>query len=271
MGNQCVKEDAVEAEDVGGGSMQEEKVNVEKPTIAFIGGTGRMGVHLCAAWAHNGYQVTMCSRSKEKAEEIVKELKSGRGYQKEAMQGEINVPATPADDWKLFAGTNKDAAKADLIVLGTAYEVAWDTLETIAEDIRGQGKIILDMTNPFLRRPDGFGKGLPKDGPQAGILIHKQKLNDDTVSWAGAYKSVLWTLVLPTGPKNPKRPDIEVFGDDKAVEVVCRLIKDHGWNPIVRGDLSVAPNYEGGIPSVGKVFGNMWREMRYGEKLSVGW
>eukprot|EP00617_Octactis_speculum_P000038 CAMPEP_0185785758 /NCGR_PEP_ID=MMETSP1174-20130828/131376_1 /TAXON_ID=35687 /ORGANISM="Dictyocha speculum, Strain CCMP1381" /LENGTH=62 /DNA_ID=CAMNT_0028477989 /DNA_START=74 /DNA_END=259 /DNA_ORIENTATION=+ len=37
------------------------------PTIAVIGGTGRMGVHLCAAWAHAGYDVTLCSRSKERA------------------------------------------------------------------------------------------------------------------------------------------------------------------------------------------------------------
>lgn len=33
-----------------------------------------MGVHLCAAWANAGYNVTMCSRSKEKAQEIVDTL-----------------------------------------------------------------------------------------------------------------------------------------------------------------------------------------------------
>ena len=63
----------------------------------------------------------------------------------------------------------------------------------------------------------------------------------------------------------------EVFGDDGAVEVVCQLIRDHGWRPIVRGGVEEAPYYEGGIPSVGRVFGNIWREIRHGEKLSVGW
>eukprot|EP00957_Ditylum_brightwellii_P178877 13625752-Ditylum_brightwellii.AAC.1 len=88
-----------------------------------------------------------------------------------------------------------------------------------------------------MKRPDGYGAGLPKDGPQAGILIHKEKLDDPTVQWAGAYKHILWTLILPTGPKNPSRPDIEVFGDQPAVDQVVELIYRHGWRPIVRGGL----------------------------------
>ena len=47
---------------------------------------------------------------------------------------------------------------------------------------------------------------------QSGILVHQQKLNDPSVKWAGAYKTLLWTLILPSGPKNPNRPEIEVFG-----------------------------------------------------------
>merc|ERR1712216_768281 len=190
------------------------------PTIALIGGTGRMGVHLCAAWANAGYDVTMCSRTKEKAEAIVESLLSGHGYHQDAMQGAIDVPACPADGWILKAGTNLDAADADLIVLGTMYEETWSLLEAVAPRIRGKGKMILDMTNPFLKRPDGYGAGLPKDGPQAGILIHQQKLADPSAKWVGAYKTVMWSLILPDGPSNPSRPDIEVFGDPEAVTVV---------------------------------------------------
>ena len=118
------------------------------PTIAFIGGTGRMGVHLCSAWANAGYDVTMCSRSKNKAEKIVAQLLSGEGYEEKVMQGSISVPPCPADGWRLKAGTNADAADADLIVLGTVFEHAWPVLEDIAPKIRGKGKLILDMTNP---------------------------------------------------------------------------------------------------------------------------
>jgi len=248
----------------------------ELPSVSVIGGTGRMGVHLCAAWANAGYDVTMCSRTKEKAQGIVDELLSGKGYRKKvtganAGQGDYCVPACDAKDWKLRAGDNAAAADADLIVLGTMYEQAWPILEPIASKIKGKGKTILDMTNPFMSRPDGYGAGLPKDGPQAGILIHKEKLNDPTVKWVGAYKHILWTLILPTGPKNPSRPDIEVFGDKEAVDVVVEMIYRHKWRPIVRGGLDVASNYEGGKVSFGKIFGNMKREMTQGEKLSVGW
>lgn len=235
-----------------------------------------MGVHLCAAWANAGYDVTMCSRSVDKAQGIVDELLAGKGYQKKvegvlAAQGNYCVPPCTADGWELRAGENAAAAEADLIVLGTMYEQAWPLLEAIAPAIRGKGKMILDMTNPFLSRPDGYGGGLPEGRPQAGILIHQQNLNDPTVKWVGAYKHVMWTLILPTGPSNPSRPDIEVFGDKDAVEVVIELIYRHGWRPIVRGGLDVAPEHEGGVVSFGKISGNLRREFGAGEKLSVGW
>jgi len=235
-----------------------------------------MGVHCCAAWANAGYDVTMCSRTKSKAQSIVDDLLAGKGYSQKvtgdmAGQGDYAVPPCSADGWKLRAGDSADAADADVIVLGTMYERAWPLLEGIGPDIRGKGKIILDMTNPFLKRPDGFGAGLPKDGPQAGILVHKERLGDPTVKWVGAYKHVMWTLILPTGPKNTSRPDIEVFGDKEGVDTVVELIYRHGWRPIVRGGLEVAPDYEGGVVSFGKICGNLKREFRQGEKLSVGW
>jgi len=242
-----------------------------------------MGVHLCAAWANAGYDVTLCSRSKEKAQLIVDELMAGKGYQKKvegelAGQGDYCVPPTPADKWNLKAGDNTTAAEADLIVLGTPFEQLWKTegdgiLQQLAPLIRGKGKTILDMSNPFLSRPDGYGAGLPDwyNGPAAGILLHKTQLDDPTVKWVGAYKHVMWTLVLPDGPANRDRPDIEVFGDDAAVQMVVELIYRHGWRPLVRGGLEVAPEHEGGVVSCGKICGNMKRECCSGEKLSVGW
>ena len=125
-----------------------------------------MGVHLCAAWANAGYQVTMCSRTKDKAQEIIDSLLAGNGYEKKvqgknAGQGDYCVPPCDAKDWTLKAGDNASAADADVIVLGTMYEQAWSILETIAPSMKGKGKIILDMTNPFMKRPDGYGGGLP--------------------------------------------------------------------------------------------------------------
>ena len=55
------------------------------------------------------------------------------------------------------------------------------------------------------------------------------------------------------------------------VDLVVEMIYRHGWRPIVRGGLEVAPDYEGGKVSFSKIFGNIKREMSLGEKLSVGW
>ena len=38
-----------------------------------------MGVHLSAAWANAGYDVTICSRSKDKAQKIRDALLSRKG------------------------------------------------------------------------------------------------------------------------------------------------------------------------------------------------
>ncbi|GMH75393.1 hypothetical protein TrST_g11707 [Triparma strigata] len=250
------------------------------PTIAFLGGTGRMGVHLCAAWSSAGYSVTMCSRSKEKAQAIVDSLLSGKGYHEKASSGsvgEICVPPSPAVGWNLKAGTNTDAAEADMIVLGTRFDAAWPLLEAIAPKIRGQGKLILDITNPHLAWTMGGSSGkkgaalLPKDGPQSSIEVHKAKLDDPTARWAAAYKTVYWSLILPTGPKNPARPGVEVFGDEAALPAVCELVAMHGFQPVVRGGCDVAADFEGGTMSVSRFLGNMKREMFQGEKLSVGW
>jgi len=51
------------------------------------------------------------------------------------------------------------------------------------------------MTNPFLTRPDGYGGGLPQDGPQAGILIHKHKLDDPTVLTLPQTQTLTLTLI----------------------------------------------------------------------------
>ena len=78
-------------------------------------------------------------------------------------------------------------------------------------------------------------------------------------------------VVLPTGPRNPSRPGVEVFGDPEAVAVLCELVRSHGWTPVVRGGIEVAHQYEGGLPTFGKLMGNLYREIAQGEKLSVGW
>lgn len=168
-----------------------------------------------------------------------------------AAGGNIKVPPpknpAAAKDWKLTAGSVADAANADVIVLATMFDNQWAQLAQISEAIKGKGKWIIDLTNPFLRRPDGGSSGIPKadmpPGGPGGVLVHKQKLGDDSVKWACVFKHTLWLLILPDGPKK-KSNGVEVFGDAEPVQLVTDLLVKGGWTPKYRGDLSVAPRYE---------------------------
>jgi predicted dinucleotide-binding enzyme len=214
-----------------------------------------MGVHLAAAWAHAGYHVTICGRDKAKADPIVASLKSGAGYS----EGEIIVPGfdnyrsgSPSEKWKLFAGTNEDAASAEVIVLAAPFHVMWKILGPLAPSLRGQGKIFLDLTNPWLNTsaPEDPSKvpPIPLDQPQSSVQFHKALFNDETSRWCMCYRHVFWMLVHPTGP-NPRsgvRRGIEVLGDSDAVVFCEALIKSHGFNPVIRSrtGCEAAPSYE---------------------------
>ena len=220
--------------------------------IAILGGTGRMGVHLGAHWANIGMDVMLCSRTPPSAQKIVDTLKLGRGYRAYAKAGgEIDVPPprnpAGAAAYKLSAGSVTDAASADIIVLATMFDNQWAQLEQIKAAIKGKGKIIIDMTNPFLMRPDDGANGIPASempaGGPAAVLVHQQKLGDDSVKWACAFKHTLWSLILPDGPAKSFN-GVEVLGDDVAVATTISLLERGGWTPRYRGQLQVAPLYE---------------------------
>lgn len=165
--------------------------------------------------------------------------------------GEIDVPPprnrSAAKDYKLSAGSVMDACDADIIVLATMFDNQWAQLEQISEAIKGKGKIIIDMTNPFLPRPDGGANGIPASemppGGPAAVLVHQQKLGDDSVRWACAFKHTLWSLITPEGPAKSFN-GVEVLGDDAAVATTIALLELGGWAPRYRGNLQVAPLYE---------------------------
>lgn len=217
-------------------------INIRELSVALVSGTGRMGVHLAAAWAHAGMDVIVCSRSKSKAQEIVNCLLAGNGYS----DGDIMVPPSDACDWRLRAGGLEDAAAADVIALASPFHVMWNTIEPIAPLLHGKGKVFLDLTNPFLNTSDKSSEPIPKDMPQASVLVHKQLFNDPSSAWCHCYRHIFWMLIHPTGP-NPRcgPTGIEVLGDPAAVNICSAMIKAHGFEPVVReGGVDVAPLYE---------------------------
>ena len=115
-----------------------------KETIAILGGTGDLGTGLAIRWAKAGHAIIIGSRTQEKADAAVAELKK-------------ISPQTPAK-----AMVNSAAAAAgDIVVLTVPFEHQLSTLESVRDGL--QGKILIDVTVPLIPPKVGTVQ-LPPEG-----------------------------------------------------------------------------------------------------------
>jgi NADPH-dependent F420 reductase len=138
-----------------------------KDTIAILGGTGDLGTGLAIRWSKAGHKIIIGSRTLEKAQKAVANLKK-------------ISPDTPAD-----AMENRDAARAgDIVVLTVPAEHQLSTLETVREGLAG--KILIDVTVPLVPPKVGTVQ-LPPEG-SAGKRA--QDFLGDDVMVVTAYQNV---------------------------------------------------------------------------------
>jgi len=143
-----------------------------KPVIAILGGTGALGTGLARRWAQAGYPIVIGSRTQEKAEEAVVELK--KIMQERGIQ---DIQVTAAD--------NVSAAKQGAIVAMTVpYDHHASTLTAVKTEL--EGKILIDVTVP-LRPPKVGTVQLPAAG-SAGQ--EAQNLLGDSVKVVSAFQNV---------------------------------------------------------------------------------
>jgi NADPH-dependent F420 reductase len=113
-------------------------------TIAILGGTGDLGTGLAIRWAKAGHKIIIGSRTQEKADAAVAELKK-------------ISPKTPA-----AAMVNPQAAAAgDIVVLTVPFEHQISTLESVRAGLAG--KILIDVTVPLIPPKVGTVQ-LPPEG-----------------------------------------------------------------------------------------------------------
>jgi 8-hydroxy-5-deazaflavin:NADPH oxidoreductase len=114
--------------------------------IGILGGTGPAGRAVAARLASVGIEVTIGSRSRERAEEICGRL----------------IARWPDRELPLRPGDNTAAAGADLVIVATPWDAAASTAASVGH--RLDGKVLVSMANAIARLGDEFIPLIPPRG-----------------------------------------------------------------------------------------------------------
>jgi NADPH-dependent F420 reductase len=190
------------------------------PVLAILGGTGDLGTGLARRWAQAGYQVIIGSRTQEKADAAVADL---REVMAERGVGEISVQAME----------NLQAAEAaDIITLTVPFSHQASTLEHVKPAL--QGKIMVDVTVPLVP-PKVARVQLPAEGSAGQIA---QALLGDDVAVVSAFQNVA-AAHLQEG--RGIECDVLVCGNKKeAREAVITLVEAAGMRGFHAGMINNA-------------------------------
>ena len=144
----------------------------ELPVLAILGGTGDLGTGLARRWAQAGDEVIIGSRTLEKAQAAVADLRevmSERGLAEISVQAQENLAAAEA---------------ADIVALTVPFSHQASTLELVKPAL--QGKILIDVTVPLVP-PKVARVQLPQQGSAGQIA---QELLGDDVAVVSAFQNV---------------------------------------------------------------------------------
>ncbi len=190
------------------------------PMLAILGGTGDLGTGLARRWAQAGYQVIIGSRTLEKAEAAVADLRevmAERGVAEVAVQAMANPDA---------------ASAADIVALTVPFSHQAGTLESVRPAL--QGKILIDVTVPLVP-PRVARVQLPEQGSAGQIA---QELLGEDVAVVSAFQNVA-AAHLQEG--KGVECDVLVCGNKKAArEEVIKLVEAAGMRGFHAGMISNA-------------------------------
>jgi len=176
-----------------------------KETIAILGGTGDLGTGLAIRWAKVGHEIVIGSRTQQKADAAVAELKK-------------ISPQTKARAMENAAA----AAAGEIVVLTVPFEHQLSTLESVRAGL--EGKILIDVTVPLIPPKVGTVQ-LPPEG-SAGKRA--QNFLGDGVKVVTAFQNVAAHLLQ----QDVKiECDVLVAGNSKeARDKVVELVEEAGMS-----------------------------------------
>ncbi len=182
-------------------------------SISVIGGTGNLGFALAWRWARAGHQLTIGSRSREKAEAAALELNERLGST--AVGGMTNADAT---------------AHTDIVVLTAPFAAHEATLLGIKPQLEGQ--VLIDTTVPLMP-PKVNVVQLPEAGSAA---LMTRAIVGDSARVVSAFHNVAANLL---NQDTDIDCDILVTSDDtEARQLVIELVEDLGLRGLNAGALA---------------------------------
>ena len=178
------------------------------PVLAILGGTGDLGTGLARRWAQAGYQVIIGSRTLDKAEAAVADLRevmAERGIAEVGVSAAENLPAAQA---------------ADIVTVTVPFAHQAGTLEQVREAL--SGKILVDVTVPLV--PPKVGRVQLPEAGSAGQIA--QNTLGEEVRVVSAFQNVA-AHHLQEG--HGMDCDVLVCGNDKEARAeVIKLIEAAG-------------------------------------------
>lgn len=142
------------------------------PVLAILGGTGDLGTGLARRWAQAGYRVIIGSRTVEKDEAAIADLRevmAERGIGDVAVEAMENLAAAEA---------------ASIVTLTVPFSHQASTLEYVKPAL--QGKILIDVTVPLVP-PKVARVQLPEQGSAGQIA---QEILGEEVAVVSAFQNV---------------------------------------------------------------------------------
>jgi NADPH-dependent F420 reductase len=190
--------------------------------IGVLGGTGPAGRGLAARLASVGQDVTIGSRSVDRAKEMCDEL----------------AHRWPHHDLKLSAGDNATAADADVVVVATPWDAAAATAASVADHLTG--KVVISMANALAKVGDEFQPLVPPRGSVAASVQAIVPAARVAAAFHHLPAKELGDL------DHPIESDVLICADDpSATEVTAELVRlIPGLRPLDSGRLSNAAPIE---------------------------
>lgn len=182
--------------------------NETLPTLAILGGTGDLGTGLARRWAQAGYRVIIGSRTPDKAQAAVADLR--------AVMAQRGVAAISVEAMDNQAA----AAAADIVTLTVPFSHQASTLEAVAPAL--QGKILIDVTVPLV--PPRVARVQLPEGGSAGQIA--QELLGEEVAVVSAFQNVAAAHLQEGGGVDC---DVLVCGNKKEARAeVIKLVEAAG-------------------------------------------